>query len=152
MIRSLVAAGTTVFLTTQDMEEADQLANQIAVIDRGRVIAAGTSDELKAQIGGERLELTHRRGDLVAAVGALRPHCSGEVPSQSRARQHLVAPLAQGAEQLAAVVRDLDAAGLALVDLALRRPTLDDVFLSLTGRPSTSAGGLADAMPGEDPR
>ncbi|MGO9181055.1 MAG: ATP-binding cassette domain-containing protein [Candidatus Limnocylindrales bacterium] len=151
VIRSLVDAGTTVFLTTQDMEEADQLANRIAVIDRGRVIAAGTSDELKARIGGERLELTiTTEGNLTGAVDVLQPHCSGEI-QVDRERRHVVAPLARGAEQLAAVVRDLDAADLAPVDLALRRPTLDDVSLLLTGRPTTGADRPAGVRPGEDP-
>ncbi|MGD0863050.1 MAG: ATP-binding cassette domain-containing protein [Candidatus Limnocylindrales bacterium] len=148
VIRNLVAAGTTVFLTTQDMEEADQLADRIAVVDLGRAIATGTGDELKLRIGGERLELTLAGGgDVAAAVAALRPHCSGEIQVDGE-RLHLVAPLAHGAGELTAIVRDLDAAHLSLADLALRRPTLDDVFLSLTGRHATGADQTAETVSG----
>jgi len=134
IIGNLVADGTTVLLTTQYLEEADQLANLIAVVDRGRVIARGTSDELKAQIGGERIELTVAQGgDLAAAVQALRPYATGEIQIDA-ARRNLNVPVTDGAHILAAVVRDLDAAHVTLDDLALRKPTLDDVFLTLTGR------------------
>jgi len=138
VISALVADGTTVLLTTQYLEEADQLADQIAVVDRGRVIAKGTSDELKAQVGGERIELTVARGgDLDAAAQALRPYSLGEIQVEADLRQ-IVVPVAQGAQLLVAVVRDLDAAQIPLDDLAMRRPTLDDVFLSLTGRATTT--------------
>ena len=146
VIRDLVADGTTVFLTTQYLDEADQLAHHIVVIDHGRVIARGTAEELKTQIGGERLELTLAPGsDLQAALEALRPHSSGEMQID-RERRHLIVPVTRGAHQLAAIVRDLDVAGIALDDLALRRPTLDDVFLSLTGRAATEADQLAGAL------
>jgi ABC-2 type transport system ATP-binding protein len=139
VISTLVADGTTVLLTTQYLEEADQLADQIAVVDHGRVIANGTADELKAQVGGERLELTVTRGgDLDAAVQALRPYSSGELQVDAD-RRHLVVPVTRGAQQLAEVVRDLDAEQIPLDDLALRRPTLDDVFLALTGRAAEEA-------------
>jgi ABC-2 type transport system ATP-binding protein len=152
VISDLVAEGTTVFLTTQYLEEADQLAHHIAVIDHGRVIAKGTADELKTQIGGERLELTVARGgDLHAALQALRPHSAGEIQID-RERRHLAVPVTRGAQQLAAIVRDLDAAGIALDDLALRRPTLDDVFLSLTGRAATEADQLEEAALGRSSR
>lgn len=138
IISTLVADGTTVLLTTQYLEEADQLAHQIAVVDQGRVIAKGTSDELKAQVGGERIELTvAQEGDLNAAMQAVRPYSSGELQVESEHR-HLVVPVTQGAQLLAAIVRDLDAAQIPLDDLALRRPTLDDVFLTLTGRATTT--------------
>jgi len=144
IISGLVADGTTVLLTTQYLEEADQLADQIAVVDLGRVIARGTSDELKAQVGGERIELTvARRGNLDAAAQALRPYSSGEIQVNADNR-HLVVPVTQGAQLLASVVRDLDAAQVPVDDLALRRPTLDDVFLTLTGRTATSAELPAD--------
>ena len=137
VITTLVTDGTTVLLTTQYLEEADQLANQIAVVDHGRVIAKGTSDDLKAQVGGERLELTvTHRDDLETAAEALRPYSLGEISISSDSRR-LVLPVAQGAQLLASVVRDLDAAQVPLDDLALRRPTLDDVFLTLTGRVAT---------------
>lgn len=146
VISTLVADGTTVLLTTQYLEEADQLANQIVVVDLGKVIARGTSDELKAQVGGERLELrvTHR-GDLDAADRALRPYSLGEIQINELDRQ-LIVPVAQGAQLLAAVVRDLDAANIPVDDLALRRPTLDDVFLTLTGRTATT-GDLSTDTP-----
>ena len=149
VISSLVADGTTVLLTTQYLEEADQLANHIVVIDLGKVIARGTSDELKTQVGGERLELTvARRGDLDAAVEALRPYSQGEILVDEFGRQ-LIVPTAQGAQILASVVRDLDSAGIRVDDLALRRPTLDDGFLSLTGH-ATTTGDLTEDM--EAPR
>jgi ABC-2 type transport system ATP-binding protein len=138
VISILVAEGTTVFLTTQYLEEADQLADQIAVVDLGRVIARGTADELKTQVGGERLELTvAHSGDLYAAAQAVRPYSAGELQVNVDDRQ-LVVPVAQGTQLLAAIVRDLDAAQVPLDNLALRRPTLDDVFLTLTGRAATS--------------
>jgi ABC-2 type transport system ATP-binding protein len=133
VIANLVADGTTVLLTTQYLEEADLLANQIAVVDHGRVIARGTSDELKAQVGGERLEVTVARGsDLDAAARALSPYASSDLRVDSMHRRVIV-PVTEGARLLAAVVRDLDVASVQLDDLALRRPTLDDVFLTLTG-------------------
>jgi ABC-2 type transport system ATP-binding protein len=134
VIGTLVADGTTVLLTTQYLEEADQLANQIAVVDHGRVIAEGTSDELKAQVGGERLALTvSYRDDLDAAVQTVRPYSVGEIQIDVK-RRHLIVPVTQGSQLLTAVVRDLDVAQIHVEDLALRRPTLDDVFLALTGR------------------
>jgi len=144
VITGLVTDGTTVLLTTQYLEEADQLADQIAVVDLGRVIARGTSDELKAQVGGERIELTVARGGyLDAAALALRPYSSGEIQVNADNR-HLVVPVMQGAQVLASVVRELDAAQVPVDDLALRRPTLDDAFLALTGRAATSTEPSTD--------
>jgi ABC-2 type transport system ATP-binding protein len=132
-ISELRARGVTLLLTTQYLEEADYLADQIAVIERGRTIAVGTADELKRQVGGERIELTLARGsDLALASETLRPHLDGPVGVEEGTR-HLSGAAADGARRLAAVVRDFDAAGLGLDDLAVRRPTLDDVFLTLTG-------------------
>jgi ABC-2 type transport system ATP-binding protein len=134
VISGLVSEGTTVLLTTQYLEEADQLANQIAVIDHGKVIAKGTADQLKEQVGGERLELTVAQGgNLDTALQTLRPYNVGEAQVDTTTRR-VVIPVARGAQQLASVVRDLDAANIPLDDLSLRRPTLDDVFLTLTGR------------------
>ncbi|HKS71086.1 MAG TPA: ATP-binding cassette domain-containing protein [Ktedonobacterales bacterium] len=139
VIAGLVSDGTTVLLTTQYLEEADLLANQIAVVDHGQVIARGTADELKAQVGGERLEVTVARGgDLDTAVRALSPIASGDLRVDA-ARRSIVVPVTGGARLLPGVVRDLDAAGLQLDDLALRRPTLDDVFLTLTGHEAEEA-------------
>jgi ABC-2 type transport system ATP-binding protein len=133
LLERLRDAGTTLLLTTQYLEEADFLADRIAVIDRGRTIAVGTADELKSQVGGERIELTLARGsDLDAASAALAPHVDGSVRVEADTR-HISAAAAQGARRLADVVRDFDAAGLSIEDLAVRRPTLDDVFLTLTG-------------------
>lgn len=143
LIQQLAAAGTTVFLTTQYLEEADHLAQQIVVIDHGQVIAQGTARDLKAQIGGERLDLTLAHGsDLQAAMHALTPYSSGEIQVDVEQYRVLV-PVAQGTQHLAAIIRDLDALQISLADLALRQPTLDDVFLTLTGHavePDTSAG------------
>lgn len=133
VIAGLVADGTTVLLTTQYLEEADRLANQIVVVDHGLVIARGTSDELKAQVGGERIEITvARNSDLDAAMRALSPVASGDLHVDAD-RRRIVVPVTNGAHLLPNIVRDLDAAGFQLDDLALRRPTLDDVFLALTG-------------------
>lgn len=138
VISNLVSDGTTVLLTTQYLEEADQLADQIAVVDRGRVIARGTADELKEQVGGERLEITVTRGNrLDDALLTLRPYSSSEIQVDLDNHQ-LVVPVTQGTQLLASIVRDLDAAHIAVDDLALRRPTLDDVFLTLTGRAATT--------------
>ncbi len=148
VITDLVADGTTVLLTTQYLEEADQLAEQIVVIDRGRVIAKGTSDELKTQVGGDRLEIVAATGtDLDVASAAVRSVSDGDVLVDSDTRT-LRAPVSGGSTVLVEAVRALDAAGVKVDDLALRRPTLDDVFLTLTGHaaeeettPDTTATG-----------
>jgi ABC-2 type transport system ATP-binding protein len=146
VISNLVADGTTVLLTTQYLEEADQLASQIAVVDHGHVIAQGTADQLKIQVGGERIELTVAPGgNFSAALQAVRPYSSGEI-QVDREHQHLAIPVTRGAQQLAAVVRDLDATHIPLVDLALRRPTLDDVFLALTGHATTETEQLTEKI------
>jgi ABC-2 type transport system ATP-binding protein len=145
VISNLVADGTTVLLTTQYLEEADQLADHIAVVDHGRVIAEGTADELKTQVGGERLELTVARGtNLKDVEQAVHSYSSGEIQVNAERRQ-LVVPVTQGTQLLASIVRDLDAAHITVDDLALRRPTLDDVFLTLTGRAATTGDLLAEA-------
>jgi ABC-2 type transport system ATP-binding protein len=133
LIAELVAGGTTLLLTTQYLDEADQLADRIAVIDTGKVIAEGSPDELKRRIGGERVELTVARGaSLQDAAAALARHCEGEAHIDPD-RRRVTAPADGGARRLADVVRELDGVGVALEDIGVRRPTLDDVFLTLTG-------------------
>jgi ABC-2 type transport system ATP-binding protein len=133
IIRELVAKGSTLLLTTQYMEEADQLADDILVIDRGRAIAHGTADELKSQIGGERLAVTVTDpADLSAATATVARFAVGEIDVDAHAHA-LLAPISGGAATLLAALRELDAAGIAVGDVGLRRPTLDDVFLTLTG-------------------
>ena len=136
IIGELVAGGTTLLLTTQYLDEADRLADRIAVVDTGKVIAEGTADELKARVGGERLELVvseDRSLDAAARVLARYAQREDGVLTDPGRRQ-AGATVEGGARLLAAVVRDLDAAGVQVDDLGLRRPTLDDVFLALTGR------------------
>jgi ABC-2 type transport system ATP-binding protein len=133
VIRSLVAEGSTILLTTQYLEEADELAHRIAVVDAGRVIAEGTSDDLKTRVGGDRIEVAVADdGELSRAAEALRRHLAGEVSVDASTRR-ISGPSRDGTSQLAGLVRDLDAAAIKIVDLQLRRPSLDDVFLSLTG-------------------
>ncbi|MFL5675970.1 MAG: ATP-binding cassette domain-containing protein [Chloroflexota bacterium] len=133
VIRGLVREGTTLLLTTQYLEEADELADTIAVVDGGRIIARGTADELKSQVGGERIEVVvHDRADIPRAAAVLSEDAHGETTVDDHTRR-LTVPSAGGAASLVQVVRDLDAAGIRIDDIGLRRPTLDDVFLSLTG-------------------
>ncbi|MDH6143996.1 MULTISPECIES: ATP-binding cassette domain-containing protein [Kitasatospora] len=140
VIETLVAQGTTLLLTTQYLEEADRLAHDIAVVDRGRVIARGTADQLKAQIGGERVEVVvHERERIGAAVEALARYAVGEAGVERNTRR-ITIPITGGAKVLADVIRDLDARGVEIDDIGLRRPTLDDVFLSLTGHATETAG------------
>jgi ABC-2 type transport system ATP-binding protein len=133
MISSLVRDGSTILLTTQYLEEADELANRIAVVDSGRVIAEGTSDELKDKVGGNRIEIAvAKEADLPRATEVARRHFSDDVSVDS-AQRRITGPSKNGTSQLAVLVRDFDAAGIAIVDLQLHRPSLDDVFLTLTG-------------------
>jgi ABC-2 type transport system ATP-binding protein len=130
-IEARVAAGTTVLLTTQYLDEADRLADRIAVIDQGRVIEEGTSDELKSRVGGERLEVTLAEyAQEPAAIEALAP-LTDERPKCEHGI--LVMPLKRDRGNIAEAVRRLDAASVGITDIAVRRPTLDDVFISLTG-------------------
>ncbi|HEU0235218.1 MAG TPA: ATP-binding cassette domain-containing protein [Candidatus Limnocylindrales bacterium] len=133
VIRALVREGTTLLLTTQYLEEADELADSIAVVDHGRIIARGTADELKSQVGGERIEVVvHRRDEIARAMEVLARDTRGECTVDEHTRKVTV-PASGGSKTLVQVVRDFDEAGITIDDIALRRPTLDDVFLALTG-------------------
>ena len=139
VIRELVSGGTTLMLTTQYLEEADRLADNIVVIDKGRIIAQGSADELKSQVGGERIEIVvEAAADVATARVALARVAVGEVVVDEHART-LVAPVTGGAAALTAALRQLDDDGVKILDVGLRRPTLDDVFLSLTGHVADGA-------------
>jgi ABC-2 type transport system ATP-binding protein len=150
VIRTLIREGTTILLTTQYLEEADELASTIAVVDHGKIIARGTADELKSQVGGERIEVVVReRADIARAVETLRRDADGEITVDDHTRR-LIAPVNGGARRLVQVVRDLDELGIGIDDIALRRPTLDDVFLALTGHAAaveTATGEKDERVP-----
>ncbi len=132
VIRRQVREGNTLLLTTQYLEEADELADEIAVVDHGRIIARGTADELKTQVGGERIEVVvHDRERLSEAADMLATDGSGSLDERTK---RLTIEAHGGAQQLVEVVRVLGDARIGIDDIAFRRPTLDDVFLSLTGR------------------
>jgi ABC-2 type transport system ATP-binding protein len=141
VIRALVGKGTTLLLTTLYLEEADQLADDIVVIDHGREIAHGTADALKARVGGERIELTVTSLDAVGrARGILARFSGGEDQVKQRSRT-LSAPVSGGPPVFRDLLAAIEEAGVAVFDVGMRRPTLDDVFLTLTGHP---------AVPSED--
>ncbi len=149
-IQDLVRGGSTVLLTTQYMEEADQLCDDIVVIDKGRKIAEGTADQLKKQVGGERIEVVLvDLADLPAAGAVLRSLAVDEVQIDEPSRR-LTAGVSGGVDDLRLVLQGLSEAGVAVVDVGLRRPTLDDVFLSLTGHHTEEEEPAAgDAKPGK---
>lgn len=133
-IRDLVARGTTVLLTTQYLDEADQLAHQISVIANGKVIAEGTPSELKSQVGGDRIDVVlHNADDLTIAAHALARFTSSE-PYIDQDNRLISVQVNNRANALTGIVRVLDELGATLDDLSLRRPTLDDVFMHITGR------------------
>jgi ABC-2 type transport system ATP-binding protein len=132
VIQGLVKDGTTLLLTTQYLEEADQLANEIAVIDHGKVIARGTSDQLKKEVGGERLEIVAEAKDLKQVAEIVGKVSGGKVLVEEGSRQ-VSAPVTTGSRALIEAVRSLDELGIHPLDIALKRPSLDDVFIALTG-------------------
>jgi ABC-2 type transport system ATP-binding protein len=132
VIEELVKDGVTLLLTTQYLEEADQLADEIAVIDHGKVIARGTSDVLKKQVGGERLEVVVESSHIKATMEIVAK-ISGDKVSLDEALRQISAPVSTGATALIEVLRALDTAGIHPLDVGLKRPSLDDVFMSLTG-------------------
>ncbi|MEO3924727.1 ATP-binding cassette domain-containing protein [Micromonosporaceae bacterium B7E4] len=141
IVRDLVGSGVTVLLTTQYLEEADQLADEIAVIDHGRVIAQGTSEELKTKVGGQALVIRPADpGDLAVVVGVLR-EVAGAEPELN---QHTATVPVSGGDVLPAVVRRLDDAEVTVAELALRGASLDEVFLSLTGHRAEDGTELAE--------
>jgi ABC-type multidrug transport system ATPase subunit len=145
LIKDLTAGGTSVVLTTQYLEEADHLADTITVLDHGRVIATGTADQLKARVGGDRLDLRAAPGtdprSLVAALAGL-----GTAPATVDSDTgRVVVPVVGGPAVLPDVAARLAGAGIAVLELALRRPTLDDVFLALTGE-AVAAPSTADSV------
>ena len=139
VIRSLVREGTTLLLTTQYLEEADELADTIAVVNHGRIIARGTADELKSQVGGERIEVVVHSRDVMAQAIEILGRIAGEAAIVDEHTRKLTVPVHGGAARLVQVVRDLDEAGIGIDDIGLRRPTLDDVFLTLTGHAAEDA-------------
>ena len=135
-VRSLVGGGTTVLLTTQYLEEADQLADRISLVDRGRAVADGTADELKARVGGDRIDVVLRDAGRLDEAAALLPSAE---PAVDRDRRRISAPVRDRMAALAETVRALEAAGIEAEDIAVRRPTLDEVFLHLTDAKEVAA-------------
>jgi ABC-2 type transport system ATP-binding protein len=160
VIQELVSGGTTLLLTTQYLEEADHLAHDICVVDHGKVIARGTSDQLKARTGGERVEVVvHASEQIGPAREVLLGFGKGDVAIAEHTRK-LTVPVTGGAKLLAEVIRELDIRGVEIDDIGLRRPTLDDVFISLTGHAAEAeaeengapedARGAQDAQDAQD--
>jgi ABC-2 type transport system ATP-binding protein len=147
VIRRLVREGSTLLLTSQYLEEADALADVIAVVDHGKIIARGSADELKSQVGGERIEVViHDPVRLHDAREVVARCCVAEASVDEHARR-LTAPAQGGAQQLVSVIRALDEGGIAIDDIGLRRPTLDDVFLSLTGHAAEDRAADDELVP-----
>jgi len=152
VIRELVERGSTLLLTTQYLEEADQLADEILVIDHGRELARGTAHQLKLQVGGERIHVTVESPEhLEPARAVLAALAVGEVEVDVEARS-LLAPISGGARVLTTALRHLDDRGVQITDVGLRRPTLDDVFLTLTGHVAEPDSDAPGASPPSDGR
>jgi len=146
VIRERAREGSTILLTTQYLEEADALADRIVVIDRGAIIAQGTADALKAQVGGERIEvIIHDPAGLARAEEILNRGSDGQCVVDTKLRR-LTVPTSEGSKGLVLVIRDLDEAEIGIDDIALRRPTLDDVFLELTGHHAEADAAAAQEL------
>jgi ABC-2 type transport system ATP-binding protein len=150
-IEALVAEGTTVLLTTQYLDEAERLADRIAVVDRGRVIAGGTADELKARVGGERIEVRVAEPEAVAAVAGALARIAAEPPWVEGTLVSVAVSAGGRVAALLEAARVLRAEGAPLEDVAIRRPTLDDVFLTLTGDPVAAPPAPAPVVAAEAP-
>ncbi len=148
VIRGLVREGVTLLLTTQYLEEADELADKIVVIDHGKIIARGTADELKSQVGGERIEVVIRDRAAIDQAREVLARDAGETPTLDEHTRKMTVPAHGGAQTLVQIVRDLDEAGIHIDDIGLRRPTLDDVFLALTGHAAEEEAITTEARTG----
>ncbi len=147
VIEELVKGGVTLLLTTQYLEEADQLADEIAVIDHGKVIARGTSDALKKQVGGERLEIVVESANIAKTMEVVA-NISGNKATLDEGLRLISAPVSTGATALIETLRSLDSAGIHPLDVGLKRPSLDDVFLSLTGHAAEEKPSEEVELPG----
>ena len=144
-IEELVGEGTTILLTTQYLDEADRLADSIVVIDEGKVIARGTADELKAQVGGERLEFTVSHAAELPELRDLLASLAVDDPIVNEQTRSLTVPVSGGADVLREALKWLEGSGVTIVDVGLRRPDLDDVFMTLTGHAAEQAAEAAEA-------
>jgi ABC-2 type transport system ATP-binding protein len=144
-IRELVRGGTSVLLTTQYLDEADQLSDRISIVDHGRVVAEGTPVELKAGLGGDRLDLVVRREADVPAAAALLERVTGQPAEIDRDNRRASAPVDGRLVALAEAMQAIEATAIEVEDLALRRPTLDEVFLQLTGVPTAGVGAARNS-------
>ena len=144
-IRALVGEGSTVLLTTQYLDEADQLADRISVVDHGRVIAAGSPDELKGRIGGDRLECVVRHSADLTSAAEVLARVAGHEPDVDPDGRRVSAPVDERLSSLSALLRDLEARGIDAEDVGVRRPTLDEVFLHLTGHGTEPASAEEEA-------
>ncbi len=145
LIGQLASGGTTVLMTTQYLEEADRLADDIVVVDHGLVIARGTATELKQRLGGERLEVTVAEGQSLERTASVLAALSEEPPHTDTPGRRVSVPVVSHSGVLTKVIRQLDAAGVEVDDAGFRTPTLDDVFLDLTGHPAEDASVNGEA-------